>query len=76
MDFAAKHIGFVLASYGVATVLLLGLIVALLLRMRGVRRRLTELEAQGAGRRRRAATAGNPRAQAATVEPSREASSS
>ena len=56
MDLAARHIGFVLASYAVAFVLLSGLIVFLVVRMRAVKRRLAALEAQGA-RRRRAARA-------------------
>ena len=59
MDFASKHIGFVLASYGVAFVLLGVLIGAVILRMRAVRKRLAELEAQGASRRAPAATSLN-----------------
>ncbi len=55
MDLAAKHIGFVLASYAVAFVLLAGLILFLVARMRHVRRRLATLQAQGARRRRAAA---------------------
>ncbi len=58
MDFAAKHIGYVLASYGVAFVLLAMLIGIILVRMRMVKKRLAELEAQGASRRAPARTAG------------------
>ena len=76
MDFAAKHIGFVLASYAVAAVLLLGLVAALLLRMRNVRRRLAELEAQGAARRRKAAMPKTRDREALTVKHGQEASSS
>ena len=65
MDLAAKHVGFVLASYGVAALLIGGLILAILIRARGVRRRLAELEAAGAKRR-----AGPARVQADTAEPS------
>ncbi|GEM_PF-7058422 len=58
MDLAAKHIGFVLASYAVAFTLLALLVVLLLLRMRTVRRRLRVLEEQGARRRAAARPAG------------------
>ena len=54
MDFAARHAGFVIASYGVAFVLVGGLIAATLIRYRAVRRRLEELERLGALRRRKA----------------------
>ena len=56
MDMAAKHVGFVLAAYGVAGVVISGLIIGEWLRARAVRRRLTELERLGAPRRARAAT--------------------
>ena len=55
MDMAAKHIGFVLAAYGVAGVVITGLIIGEWLRARAVRRRLAELERLGAPRRARAA---------------------
>ncbi len=54
MDFAARHAGFVIASYAVAFVLVGGLIAATLIRYRAVRRRLEELERLGAPRRRKA----------------------
>ncbi len=54
MDFAARHVGFVLASYGAAFLLLGGLVVFTLVRYRAVRRRLQELERLGAPRRRSA----------------------
>ncbi len=54
MDFAARHAGFVIASYAVAFVLVGGLVTATLIRYRAVRRRLEELERLGAPRRRKA----------------------
>ena len=53
MDFAARHAGFVIASYAVAFVLVGGLIATTLIRYRAVRRRLEELERLGAPRRRK-----------------------
>jgi len=58
MDFAAKHIGFVLASYGAAFLLIGGLVVLTAIRYRAVRRRLRELEQLGAPRRKAATGAG------------------
>ena len=57
MDLAAKHVGFVLASYAVAFVAIGGLVIAIWLRARSIRRRLEELERLGAPRRRRVVTA-------------------
>jgi heme exporter protein CcmD len=59
MDLAAKHVGFVLASYAVAFVAIGGLIAAVWLRARRVSRRLEELERLGAPRRRRMAQTQN-----------------
>ncbi len=64
MDLAAKHIGFVLASYAVATILLGALIATIIMRARRVRRRLAELEAAGARRRAAARGAGDGRTDA------------
>ena len=55
MDLAARHVGFVLAAYGVAFVALAALIAGIVIRARNVRRRLEELERIGAPRRRRMA---------------------
>lgn len=55
MDMAARHVGFVIASYGVTLLLLAALIAAIMVRARAVRRRLEELERLGAPRRRAAA---------------------
>ena len=52
MDLSAKHVGFVVAAYAVAFVLLAALIAGIVVRMRLVQRRLTTLEAQGARRRK------------------------
>ena len=52
MDMSAKFVGYVLAAYAVAFVLLAALVAGILLRMRRVRRRLAALEAQGARRRK------------------------
>ncbi len=57
MDMAARHAGFVIASYGVSLALLGGLVIAIVMRARAVRRRLEELERLGAPRR---AAAGRP----------------
>ncbi len=69
MDFAARHIGYVIAAYGVALVLLAGLVGVIVLRMRAVRKRLAELEAQGARRRApaRASSAENSSAKPAAA---------
>jgi heme exporter protein CcmD len=58
LDFAAPHIGFVLASYGLALAALAALTAAVWLRHRRTARQLAELEASGAPRRR---TASEPR---------------
>jgi len=60
MDFAARHIGFVIAAYAAAFLLVGGLIIAEWLRARAIRRRLAELERLGAPRRRQAANPGKP----------------
>ena len=69
MDMSAKFVGYVLAAYAVAFVLLAVLVGGIVLRMRRVRRQLAMLEAQGARRRKAAA---RPAASAEMVE--REAS--
>jgi heme exporter protein CcmD len=46
MDFAAKHIGFVIASYAVSAIFIGGLIVQVLLRDRNLRAEAQRLEAQ------------------------------
>ena len=52
MDFAADHVGFVLAAYGLSA-LVLGIVTAsVVLRYRRTARRLGELQASGAPRRR------------------------
>ncbi|HUF44190.1 MAG TPA: heme exporter protein CcmD [Aestuariivirgaceae bacterium] len=51
---ASPHIGFVLAAYGLAAGVLAGLTAAVWLRHRRTARQLSELEAGGAPRRRRA----------------------
>jgi heme exporter protein CcmD len=54
MDLAASHVGFVLAAYGLSAVVL-GLVTAsVLVRHRRTARRLGELQASGAPRRRKA----------------------
>jgi len=54
MDLAASHAGFVLAAYGLSAVVL-GLVTAsVLVRYRRTARRLGELQASGAPRRRKA----------------------
>ena len=55
MDFAAPHIGFVIASYAVTVAVLGGLVAWLLARAAQMRRRLERLEAEGAPRRPSAA---------------------
>ncbi len=52
MSFDAPHVSFVIAAYAVSAVVLLGLIVTQIIRSRGSDRRLQELEAEGAPRRR------------------------
>ena len=54
MDLAADHVGFVLAAYGLSA-LVLGVVTAsVVVRYRRAARRLGELQAGGAPRRRRA----------------------
>lgn len=55
MSLAAPHIGFVIAAYAVTIVVLAGLIGAVVGNDRAKARRLADLEARGAPRRRRAA---------------------
>ena len=52
MSFEASHIGFVLASYGISGLVVLGLVVTHMLRASRVKQRLSELEAAGAPRRK------------------------
>ena len=54
MDFAADHVGFVLAAYGISAVVLAIVTASVVLRYRHVARRLGELQASGAPRRRKA----------------------
>ena len=54
MNFAADHIGFVLAAYGITFVVLAGLIAMVLVDLRAQRAALAELEGKSEGRRRRA----------------------
>ena len=72
MDMSAKFVGYVLAAYAVAFVLLAALIGGTLWRMRTVRRRLAMLEAQGATRRKAPARPAAASARMVTTE--REAS--
>jgi heme exporter protein CcmD len=58
MDFAASHVGFVLASYGLALAALAVLTVSVWLRYRRTARQLAELEASGAPRRRKTRESG------------------
>ena len=57
MDFAASHVGFVLAAYGLSAIVLGVAAATVVLRHRLVARRLGELQASGAPRRRRATEA-------------------
>jgi heme exporter protein D len=54
MDFAANHVGFVLAAYGLSAIVLGVVTTTVVLRHRQVARRLGELQASGAPRRRKA----------------------
>jgi len=54
MDFAADHVGFVLAAYGLSAIVLALVTASVVLRHRHTARRLGELQASGAPRRRRA----------------------
>ena len=53
MDFAADHVGFVLAAYGLSAVVLGVATATVVLRHRRMARRLGELQASGAPRRRK-----------------------
>lgn len=52
MDFAAPHVGFVVAAYGVSAAVIAGLVAAVFARHRRTLRHLSELEAKGGPRRR------------------------
>ena len=54
MDFAAAHVSFVLAAYGLSAVVLTLVTAGVLARYRRTERRLGELQASGAPRRRKA----------------------
>jgi heme exporter protein CcmD len=54
MDFAAAHVGFVLAAYGLSAVVLALVTAGIMARYRRTARRLGELQASGAPRRRKA----------------------
>jgi heme exporter protein CcmD len=51
IDFSADHIGFVLASYGIVALVLIGLVVAVLNRSRDLKRQLAELNLPEPGAR-------------------------
>ncbi len=51
MDFAAPHMGFVVAAYAVSAAGLVALVVAIYARLRRTTRLLQSLEARGAPRR-------------------------
>jgi heme exporter protein D len=51
MDFAAPHIGFVLAAYGLSVVVLAGLIARTLFKDRALQEEVRKLEAQRKGAR-------------------------
>jgi len=53
MDFAADHVNFVLAAYGLSAVVLALVTASVVLRYRRMARRLGELQASGAPRRRK-----------------------
>jgi heme exporter protein D len=53
MDFAADHVGFVVAAYGLSALVLAVVTASVVLRHRQVARRLGELQASGAPRRRK-----------------------
>ena len=52
MSFDANHIGFVLSSYGISGIVIIGLIAMHIIRARRHDRRLDELECQGGPRRK------------------------
>ena len=62
MNFAADHIGFVIAAYAVTFVVLSALVVAVVAATRARRAELERLEASDAPRRRRASGAREPEA--------------
>ncbi len=51
MDVLGRHAGFVIASYAIAAVVVIGLIVWIRIEFRIQRRQLADLEAHGAHRR-------------------------
>ena len=53
MDFAAPHIGFVVAAYGISAAVIAGMVIAVIMRYRSTTRHMAELEAKGAPRRRK-----------------------
>ena len=53
MDFAADHVNFVLAAYGLSAVVLALVTASVVVRYRRTARRLGELQASGAPRRRK-----------------------
>jgi heme exporter protein D len=53
MDFAADHVGFVMAAYGLSAVVLAVVTASVIVRYRRTARRLGELQASGAPRRRK-----------------------
>lgn len=53
MDLAAPHVSYVLVCYAVSGLALAGLLAAILMRARNVRRQLETLESQGSPRRTR-----------------------
>lgn len=59
IDFTAKHMGFVAASYAITVVVLGVLVVWIILRNRTVAKRLDQLDAQGAQRRPKSDAAGS-----------------
>ena len=54
MDFSASHVGFVLSAYGLSLAVLGLMIASVVVRYRRTARRLGELQASGAPRRRKA----------------------
>jgi heme exporter protein D len=54
LDLAANHVGFVLAAYGLSALVLGVAAASVVLRHRRMARRLGELQASGAPRRRKA----------------------
>jgi heme exporter protein CcmD len=52
MDWSAPHAGYVAAAYGLSFVILTALVLYIVMRDRANRRRVDDLEARGAPRRR------------------------